>query len=332
MPKHERAASAVMGGADAVFELPFPWCAASAEYFARAGVYALSAIGVDTIAFGSESADADALFSAARRASELSCRSIAQGGVGSATEYFSALKESLSGPNDILAVEYLKAAYKMKLPLSFEVIRRVGAGYNEKERGEGYPSATAVRHAVFSGQPPFGLPDEALEMAMSNGSAPVSIKNIESAVLAFWRNCAPSDLAECGAGVAQRLHSCACKAAGIEEFFELAATKKYTNARLRRAVLFGMTGVTYADLDSSPAYISLLAANENGRSIAAIAKKRGDIPIVTKPSRIPDTANARRQYELTVRLESLYTLAMPQKRESSFFLTRSPIIKEICKN
>ena len=62
---------------------------------------------------------------------------MAQGGVGRATGYFAALKESLCGPNDILAVEYLKAAYKMKLPLGFEVIRRVGAGYNEKERGEG---------------------------------------------------------------------------------------------------------------------------------------------------------------------------------------------------
>ena len=68
LPKNRRAAAALASGADAVLELPYPWCAASAEFFARAGVYALAALGVDTIAFGSECADAEALSAAARRA------------------------------------------------------------------------------------------------------------------------------------------------------------------------------------------------------------------------------------------------------------------------
>ncbi|MGM9664511.1 MAG: nucleotidyltransferase family protein, partial [Eubacteriales bacterium] len=35
--KYERAHMALEGGADLVLELPFPYCASSAEYFARAG-------------------------------------------------------------------------------------------------------------------------------------------------------------------------------------------------------------------------------------------------------------------------------------------------------
>lgn len=337
LPKNRRAAAAVMSGADAVFELPYPWCAASAEFFARAGVYALAALGVDTIAFGSECADAEALSAAARRAARLSPRSAEEiGETGNAEEYFNALGDIKPSPNDILAVEYLKAVFKMKLPLDFQVIRRVGAGYNDSKRGEGYPSATAVRTALLAGDGYFGLPTASaavLDEALASGEAPTCIRNAEAAMLAFWRMARDSELnstlAECGGGVAQRLHSCAAKASSAEEFFALAATKKYTNARLRRAALFGMTGVTYQDLDALPAYLNLLAVNKNGRAFVSAAKRRGEIAIVTKPSRIPDSDGARRQNELARNLDAIYTLAMPKKRENGFFFTKSPFITEI---
>jgi predicted nucleotidyltransferase len=189
---------------------------------------------------------------------------------------------------------------------------------------------------LLAGEGYFGLPAASatvLDEALASGEAPVCIKHAEAAMLAFWRMARDSEalsaLAECGGGVAGRLHSCAVKAASAEEFFALAATKKYTNARLRRAALFGLTGVTYADLDALPAYLNLLAVNKNGRAFISAAKRRGGIEIVTKPSRIPDTAAARRQSELARNLDAIYTLAMPKKRENGFFLTKSPIITEI---
>ena len=57
MPRRLRSASAVSAGADVVFELPFPYSMGSAEFFASAGVDILARLGVDTIAFGSESGD-----------------------------------------------------------------------------------------------------------------------------------------------------------------------------------------------------------------------------------------------------------------------------------
>lgn len=60
--KYERAREAIAGGADLVLELPFPYCAASAEYFARAGVDIAERAGVVLeLSFGSESGDAEAL-------------------------------------------------------------------------------------------------------------------------------------------------------------------------------------------------------------------------------------------------------------------------------
>ena len=61
MPKNLRAVSASSEGADIVFELPFPYSMGSAEFFASAGVDILARLGVDTIAFGSESGDIELL-------------------------------------------------------------------------------------------------------------------------------------------------------------------------------------------------------------------------------------------------------------------------------
>ena len=52
--KYERAKSAVLGGADIVFELPAYFSLKSAEGFARGAVYMLGAMGVDAISFGAE--------------------------------------------------------------------------------------------------------------------------------------------------------------------------------------------------------------------------------------------------------------------------------------
>ena len=37
--KYLRGRAAVMSGVDLALELPYPWCASSADYFAMAGVY-----------------------------------------------------------------------------------------------------------------------------------------------------------------------------------------------------------------------------------------------------------------------------------------------------
>lgn len=49
-----RAQMLLSGGADAVFELPFPHCAAHGEAFGAAGVSLLARLGITDLWFGSE--------------------------------------------------------------------------------------------------------------------------------------------------------------------------------------------------------------------------------------------------------------------------------------
>lgn len=118
--KHARGEMAVRCGADLVLELPTPWAMASAERFAAGGVALLASTGVVShLAFGSECGDLTALQAAEAALSqpELMPRIrqlLAQGMAYAparqqAAEELGAPPQMLSRPNDILAIEYLKA-------------------------------------------------------------------------------------------------------------------------------------------------------------------------------------------------------------------------------
>lgn len=328
MPKNRRALSAVVAGADAVFELPFPYSAGGAEFFASAGVDILSRLGVDTIAFGSESGDVDNLRKLALKAE--SYMPSEDKSIGTAADYFASLGNLKS--NDILGIEYLKAGKRLAPEMNFITIKREGAGYHEDAENGAYPSATEIRRAILAGSideySEEQLPKEskaAILEAMNEGDIAL-MKNVESAVLFFWRNAdfgKVSECAECGGGVAERLSASAREAGSLEEMFSLAATKRYTDSRLRRAALFGMLGVTLADLKSRAAYVNLLAANPSGIEFLSAVK---GIEIVSKPSRIPEGEKSARQFALSSALDSLYTLAMAKPQSAGCFVRQSPHI------
>ena len=140
--KHDRARAAVAGGADLVLELPLPWCMAPAETFARGGVGLLAATGVVThLAFGSESGDLAALEKTARALLDPDLEPLLKEELAAGQPYAAARQravERLTGegadvlarPNDILAVEYLKAMYQKGINLIPLAVPRMGAEHD----------------------------------------------------------------------------------------------------------------------------------------------------------------------------------------------------------
>ena len=326
IPKDLRARSAVEAGADIVFELPFPYAAGGAEFFATAGVDILARLGVDTIAFGSESGDIEYLRELALKAEAY--KPSEDKSIGTAADYFASLGNLKS--NDILGIEYLKAGKKFFPDMNFVTVKREGAGYYDAAENGAYPSATEIRREILSGDID-AYSDDQLPKESKAGIHDAFVKlqiallqNAQSAVLFFWRTCdipKVSTCAECGGGVAERLSWSAKQAGTLDEMMQLAATKRYTASRLRRAVLFGMLGVSLADLKAPAAYVSFLASNQSGIDFLSGVSA---IKVVTKPSRIPEGGN--RQAQLGALLDSLYTLAMGQPCEAGFFIRQSPLI------
>ena len=198
-PKHARAASAVACGADLVIELPLPYVLSSAEGFARGAVRLLAALGVVThLSFGSEAGETESLTEIAEclATEELS------GYVGEELKfgisYASARQravhrilgdkaELLRTPNNILAVEYLKALRETGSPMIPLTIRRFGAAHDSA----GSESSSALRELLRAGEWPWDrMPRPAADILKREAAAlrgPVFMENAETAVLSRLR-------------------------------------------------------------------------------------------------------------------------------------------------
>jgi predicted nucleotidyltransferase len=325
-----RAEILVRAGFDAVFELPFPYSASAAEHFGRAGVEILTRLGADEIWFGSECGDLPLLTRLAEIAdSEEFCtryRETADSASGTAQAYFDLLR-SMAGeetpmisPNDILALSYLRAIRNCKSSIRPVTIKREGMGYNDTVLQSGFPSATALRllwkrkgfEAVRNLLPPSS--GDLLAKADENGSAPASLANLERAILSHFRMTPPEQLeqiAELGGGLGSRMAYFAHKAHSLDAFLSLCATRKYTDARLRRGILFSLAGIRDEDLRRPVAYARLLAANRQGCAYLSSIRRTTTIPILTRKTDLEATAEAVQAFAIECRSRDLFTLCTP---------------------
>ncbi len=334
LPPHARAEMALAAGADLVLELPFPYACGSARYFATAGVRALAGVGCDTLAFGSETADKEALLTGAKRlneadfAAELEARTPQ---TGDAAAHFAALGDTPAA-NDILALEYTRAILDEGLPMEILPVLREGAGYHDAALGKGFPSATALRKKLAEGADitPFLPPviGDIWKNALQEHGGTADTARLGTALLARLRaGDLPENIADLGGGLLTHLAKAAHRATNYEELCGEAATKRYTNGRLRRAMLYLLAGVKREDLHSAPAYLRVLGANEKGREHLAKTRKTRTVPVVTKNAELDLTdARVARQHALEDVCHALYALCMAQPTLPASLASKPPVM------
>ncbi len=336
--KYARAEAAVMCGCDLVLELPAPWCFSGAEFFARGGVSIADSLGcVDHLVFGAECDNFDALKCASSRlisaefASELQRMRDAHPEANAAAlraDAYRALYGETSlfdGSNNLLALEYLRALDRLQSEIEPITIKRIGGAYGSDELSA-ICSATAIRKAIGEGsgvgefmpEPSARILDREI-MARRT----FRLSNLDTAVCAMLRTITPQRLREfmeISGGMENRLIRAAASERTIDGIVQAAAERRYSESRLRRAILAALLGVRMSDAEALPRFTALLAANERGRQILAIARKKASIAILSKPSAHHAlTPEAVEQYRLHARAESIAELACdgtPEKRRA----------------
>ena len=344
--KYTRAKAALDGGADLILELPFPWSSASAESFALAGMSVLSSF-CDTVIFGSECGDIELLSRVAQYTSSHEFKEDYSAqlseGEQSATAYISLIREkcgvSLSS-NDLLGVEYIKASKTLGLDLNFLTVKREGSAYRCGEISDGgFDSAMAIRGAISKGECPDALKErlpsisyELLSKAISTGEI-TDLQKYGEVAMMYYRlydgienNC----FAECDGGVLERIIKVANESATAEDFFKGLSTKRYTDAKLRRAVLFGLCRVYREDvfMQSLPTYTTLLAANPKGRELLSSTRRKDRITVVTKPADVSLLGEeaSKRQAALSSKLDKIYGFCLKKSRASGEYVKKKPYI------
>ena len=348
MDKWERAKAAVRSGVNLVLELPFPYSMSSAEFFARAGVHIINSLGVvDAISFGSECGEIDELCEAAKNMltpeykRELDRLISDNDTLGYAKvsdiAYRNVFKKEPpeTASNNILALEYLKSVITLNANLQLHTIKRRGAGYNEDSIiSSSYQSATAIRNAIskelssakdFVPKPTFDILSEEL----CEKQAPALEEKLELAVLANFRLNSPDakrEIHDADGGLYNRLVKLSREVNSLSAMKELASTKKYTDARIRRAIWFSFFGVTSSDVRELPSYTQILAMDKVGQAILKKARKTAKIDILNKPSSVPRSTDGIHQKELSDKADEIYQLAKPISMPSTSIYQRSPYV------
>lgn len=173
--KYLRTAMALENGADFVFELPAIYATASAGLFALGGTALLESLGfIDNICFGSECGDINILNKAASMLTSNNkfpdpvINKIIKSGVSYPAAQSMAIKQHfpdcaeeikhvLRQPNNILAIEYLKALKLLKSKITPFTIKRCDNGYNNTDYTnctDNFSSASAIRNAFASEKEP----------------------------------------------------------------------------------------------------------------------------------------------------------------------------------
>lgn len=338
LDKWTRARLAVDNGADLVIELPAAFSLRSAQYFASGAVALLQACGcVSTLSCGTENPATD--FTALATAlTSTECSKLLQEKLQQGLSYAAASEQALqeltgkkiqlNTPNDILALEYSKALLQTAIKPIF--IQRQHADYNDTAISGNIASATAIRQALLDG-----------ETASIAQAVPADV-NQELIALPYdfafsrqmlWllinyrlRMLTPQQITlscQCSEGlenVLKRAESCTSLAEAVAE----CSCNRYPASRIRRLLLQLLLHHSAEDFaQSEPAYLRILAFNEQGRSLLKDIKKNSSLPLLTKLGRNPFRNQSRaftQQLELDIAASNLLAL-LQQRPSGSDFLT-----------
>ena len=351
--KFKRAEWACLSGVDLVLELPFPYSMSSAELFASAAVGIISSLSiVDYISFGSESGDLSELTKTAENmltpAFSESFEQVSNDEKNQNLGYpaicelayrraFSEdIPEDYFKPNNILALEYIKAIKKQNAKLLLHTVKRAGAGYSELNVNLSYASAMGIRESLKTDSKEYisFIPEacrDSFLSALQNKEFPSSEDKLSSAILSFFRlNSATSDteIFDAGGGLYNRIKKAGFDADSVSSLIAKSTTKKFTNSRIRRSVYYSFFGVTSSSVKELPEFTQVLAFNEKGRALLKSIKKRSGYSVLTKPTAADGLSErAKMQKKLSDKADSVYQLTLPVFRRGAYDLLAKPYFK-----
>lgn len=306
--KYRRTKAALLAGADLVLEMPVAFSTASAHEFAAYGVALLSAIGVDAVVFGSECGQIEFLKQAASALNHESAefqerlRKGLKAGLtypqarAKALEMEDTWASVLTSPNNILGIEYLRAAEDLHSPMEFYTISRKGSGYHEDTLADAnFPSASAIRGIIRNS---LSKDKDLLDILASHlpavthpaytGAVPVFVDDfselLNAAVLQMQATFSIADLSP---ELAARLAKPPYFPLSFEERIQALKTRQLTYTRVSRALLHLVLGMREEDIsrwkeEGYALYARILGFRRQSSPLLSCLHKKSSIPLITK--------------------------------------------------
>lgn len=328
--KFEKAKMTIENGIDMVIELPTLYSISSAENFANGAIKILNELNIIThISFGSESGNINQLNNIAsvltdepEEFSKLLKEELRKGNSfpvarQNAIEKFLNLTNKnefnklLKSPNNILAIEYLKALKKTKSNITPITIERKNVDYYSENIVENFASSTKIRKEISENLNMYTnimdinnmdinnmnmnnmdvnmdmflnscMPKKSYDIIKENiekGNCIQSLKCFEDMIFYKLRSMQINEIKELP-DVCEGLENVIKKASNetnsLEDLINKCKSKRYTRTRIQRILIYALLGITRQDMEMSEnvnPYIRVLAVNKNGRELLSIINK-----------------------------------------------------------
>ena len=353
--KWSKTKMALENGIDLVIELPVLYSISSAENFADGAIKILNSLGiVDYLSFGAETSDISILNNIANilcseheeyknllsielekglsfpKARENALLDYIKNTDDNVSENkiidFEKYSKTLSSPNNILAIEYLKALKKYKSSIKPVCISRFKSEYNSSSFSENIASATAIRELIKNKN--FDtiknvIPLESYSILMdciNSGCVAPDLNCFEKEIIFTLRKMSIEEifnLPDVSEGLEFSIKKAVNSCNNINNFLDIVKSKRYTVTRLQRILLYALLGISKEDMQLSKKvgkpYVRVLGFNDNGKKLVSeIATKNPELKLITSVKKFVDSnfnKNLQIIFDKDVLATDVYSLA-----------------------
>ena len=350
--KFEKTKIALQNEVDIVIELPTIYSISSAENFALGGIKILNEIGnIDYLVFGIEEdnlqelqAIADVLVNENDEFKRTIKEELDKGNSYPKAREI-ALKKVLSSenvgnimqkPNNILAIEYLKALKITNSRIKPFAIKRKNSMHHDKNINENYASGTYIRKLFIENNfdeiskvVPKYTYEKLLELK-SHGTYVTSINDFSDIVIYKIRMMTKeeiSQIADVNEGLENsiKLASTTCKT--IDEIIDKVSTKRYTKTRISRILTYILLDITKSDMEQSKnndPYIRVLGINKQCEEILSTIN---DSKLITSLKKFEENNGENQLLNTDKKATEIYTIKYQKSVQANLDYTSKFIIK-----
>ena len=350
--KFEKTKIALQNEVDMVIELPTIYSISSAENFALGGIKILNEIGnIDYLVFGIEEdnlqelqAIADVLVNENDEFKRTIKEELDKGNSYPKAREI-ALKKVLSSenmedimqkPNNILAIEYLKALKITNSRIKPFAIKRKNSMHHDKNINENYASGTYIRKLFIENNfdeiskvVPKYTYEKLLELK-SRGTYVTSINDFSDIVIYKIRMMTKeeiSKIADVNEGLENsiKLASTTCKT--IDEIIDKVSTKRYTKTRISRILTYILLDITKSDMEQSKnndPYIRVLGINKKCEEILSTIKHN---KLIISLKKFEENNGENELLNIDKKATEIYTIKYPKSVDANLDYTSKFIIK-----
>lgn len=361
--KWKKAEMALLNGVDLVIELPTIYSVASAEGFSLGAIKLLNNLKiVDAISFGTETSDFAALNNISSIVNEepMKYKSILNLELKKGLSFPKARENALmlylndnkrydnilNTPNNILAIEYLKALKKIKSTIQPIPVKREKVYYNDNVIVDEFASATAIRKLLKNEE--FSeirkvVPKSTYQILKKEtelGNVVLDLSRYEKEIIYNLRRMTVSEIAELpdvNEGLEHSLKNAANYSNDITNLINIVKTKRYTVTRIQRILICALLGITKRDVGmakKTEPYIRVLGFNEKGKElISRINKQNPKATVITSVKKFQDKNNNNKNSKIYKRLldidifsTNVYTMACKSESLANLDYTKNMVI------